>query len=88
MPNETLKELCQKFNSSADNVLRNNNKLDLYAGEWIKVNVNDFLTYIVKPVETLTDISKKFNVDKNKLMVDNNLTNERLFIGQNLKIYK
>ncbi len=88
LPNETLKELCQKFNSSTDNILRNNSNLNLYAGEWVKVDVNNFLTYVVKPMETLTDVAKKFDVGKEKLMQDNNLKTDKLFIGQNLKIYK
>ena len=88
MPNDTLKELCEKFNSSQESVLRNNNNLNLYAGEWVKINVNDFLTHIVKPMESLTDVSTKFGIDKNKLMADNLLTTEKLFIGQSLKIYK
>ncbi len=88
MPKDTLKDLCQKLNSSSENILRNNSKLNLYAGEWVKINVNDFLSYIVKPMETLNEVAKKFNLSKEKLMQDNNLTNERLFIGQSIKIYK
>ena len=34
--------LWDEFNTSRENVLRNNNKLKLYAGEWVKVKVNDY----------------------------------------------
>ena len=88
LPNETLKELCKKFNSNADNIMRNNVNLNLYPGEWVKVDVNNFLTYIAKPMETLDDVAKRFNVGKEKLMKDNKLETDKLFIGQNIKIYK
>ncbi|MCQ2555749.1 MAG: LysM peptidoglycan-binding domain-containing protein [Clostridia bacterium] len=88
LPNESLKELCEKFNSSTDNILRNNSNLNLYAGEWVKVDVNNFFTHIAKPMETLDDVAKKFNVGKEKLVQDNQLETDKLFIGQSIKIYK
>ncbi|MGN0961705.1 MAG: LysM peptidoglycan-binding domain-containing protein [Christensenellales bacterium] len=42
--------------------------------------------YIVKPLEKLDDISKKFGVDKTIIMQNNNLITEKLFVGQVLII--
>ena len=38
--NETdLNIICQKFNTCKENILRNNNSIDLYEGEIIKIKV-------------------------------------------------
>ena len=58
------------------------------------VNTNDLIIiskpksirYIVKPLESLEEISNKFNIDKKIIMETNNLTSDRLFIGQILWI--
>lgn len=84
---ETINFLCEKFNTSKENILRNNKDLKLFMGEWLKIKVNDFLTHIVKPAETLSIISNKYNVTSEKLMQDNNLQTDKLFIGQSIKIY-
>ena len=79
--------IYSRFNTSKDNIIRNNNDLDLYVGEWIIIKTNEFKTHIVKPTEKLTDIAFKYNIDIEKLKLDNNLKIEKLFIGQMLKIY-
>lgn len=79
--------ICSRFNASKDNIIRNNNDLDLYVGEWIIIKTNEFKTHIVKPTEKLTDIATKYNIDIEKLKLDNNLQTDKLFIGQTLKIY-
>ena len=85
---DNLSEICQKFNTCQENVLRNNKEIPLYPGEWIRVEVNDFLTHYVKPAETLAAIAENYSMSKEKLMLDNNLSSEKLFIGQQLKIKK
>jgi len=82
---QSVSELEQKFNAQ---ILRNNTKLDLYQGEWVRVQVNDFITHIVKPTELLCKIAELYNIEKEKLIKDNNLESEKLFIGQCLKVYK
>lgn len=81
-------DLFNKFNSCKENIKRNNNAIKLYNGEWVKVKVNDFIIHHVKPAESLEEISKKYCLDQLKLCEDNNLNNNKLFIGQRLKIYK
>ena len=44
------------------------------------------IRYIVKPLETLDEISCKIGVEKNKIMEVNNLSTDRLFVGQILWI--
>ena len=85
---ENINELYSKFNTSKDNVLRNNESLNLYSGEWVKIKKNDYLTHIVKPAENLTKICEIYNIEKQKIIEANNLTSEHLFIGQMLKIKK
>lgn len=84
---ETVTSICKKFNTSKANILRNNPKLDFYAGEWIKIKTENFKTHIVKPTETLLQIAEFYNIPKEQLKKDNNLTEEKLFIGQTLKIF-
>ncbi len=85
---ESEKDLYLKFNTSKDNVLRNNNKINFYKGEWVKIKVNNYIIHIVKPMENLTKISKNYNVQEQTLKDWNNLTSSKLFIGQHIKIYK
>ena len=79
--------LIEEFNTSKENVLRNNNKIKLYVGEWVKIKVNDFQTHYVKPAETLYEIAKKYNVEVETLKENNNLLTDKLFIGQCIRIY-
>lgn len=85
---EKPSSLYSKFNTEKDGVLRNNESLNLYDGEWVKIKRNDYITHIVKPAENITDICKTYGLDKQKLILDNNLTTDHLFIGQMLKIKK
>ena len=84
---EAISNICKRFNTCKENIIRNNPNLELYVGEWIIIKSNEFKTHYVKPMETLLDIAKKFNVSKEKILNDNNLQTEKLFIGQMLKIY-
>lgn len=81
-------DIINLLNTSKNNILRNNYDIDFYNGEWIKVKVNDYLTHIVKPTETLNNIAKKFNLSIEKIKLDNMLDGDKLYIGQILKIYK
>ncbi len=84
---ETEKQLYQKFNTESDAVFRNNIDIPLYKGEWVKIKINDYQTYIVKPTDTLEKIAKLYNTDLEQLKINNQLTANKLFIGQRLKIF-
>ena len=81
-------DLENEFNSCKENILRNNNKLKYYSGEWVKIKVNNYITHHVKPAETLSLIAKTYGTEKEKIIYDNDLKSDQLFIGQKLKIYK
>lgn len=86
MDNQTETSVCSGLNTSKQSILRNNNKLPFYAGEWVKIATNDYITHFVKPTETLDEIALKYHTTKEKLMSDNALKTDKLFIGQQLKI--
>lgn len=74
------------FNTCKENIFRNNNNIPQYEGEWIKIKVNKFKTHFVKPAESLKDIAKKYSINEDKIMKDNNLNETKIFVGQMLKI--
>ena len=84
---DTINLLCEMFNTSKDQILRNNNGIPLYEGELVEIYVNNFKIHIVKPTETLFYIAEKYNVDIHDLKQNNKLQSEKLYIGQMLKIY-
>lgn len=55
-------------------------------GDLIVVSKPKSIRYVVKPLETLDEISMKFNIDKSFIMDTNNLSTDKLFIGQILWI--
>lgn len=83
---ETENTLCVALNTCKQGISRNNSSLKYYVGEWIEINTNDFAVHYVKPTETLTEIAKMYNTTIEKLMTDNGLKTDKLFIGQSLKI--
>lgn len=80
--------LFKEFNTCKENVVRNNSNIKPYAGEWMKIKINNFYLHHVKPTETIKKIATLYGVDDLKLMRDNQLKENKLFIGQILKIYK
>lgn len=84
---ENCEEINKIFNTSQENTTRNNKDLNLYCGEWVKIKVNDYILHCVKPMQTLDCVSQIHNVSVDKLKRDNNLKDNKLFIGQMLKIY-
>lgn len=85
---DTNENIYKKFNTSKEGVLRNNYNIPFYAGEWVKIKTNDYLTHIVKPCETLDKVACLYEIDKKDIIFKNALKTEKLFIGQILKIYK
>lgn len=76
----------KKFNTCSSNVLRNNN-INFYPGEMVKITLNDYKIHTVSPMETIRSICEKYGITEELLKIKNNLTSEKLFIGQQLKIY-
>lgn len=82
--NENIYEM---FNTSKENVFRNNEKIKFYEGEWVKIKVNDYVCHHVKPMENLVQIASKYDKDVEDIIIDNHLNDKKVFIGQVLKIY-
>lgn len=82
----SIEELCNTFSVEKHCIIRNNENVDLYDGEMIKIvkDVKNF--HIVKPMETLNSISQKYNKSIEELIKQNNLKANRLFVGQRLRI--
>jgi LysM repeat protein len=85
---DTIQGLCQRFNAETNNIIRNNNNIDLYAGEWVFIKQNDYIQHIVKPCETIVEISNHYKISVDDIKTKNKLSSNKLFIGQKLKIYK
>ena len=86
--NEDIKTLCEKFNTSVENIVRNNQNIPMYEGELVEISINDYISHFVKPAETIEDISKNYNIEIEKIKQDNCLKENKLYIGQRIKIYK
>ncbi len=80
-------DICNLFNTSKENILRNNKNIKFYHGEWVKIKLNDFQTHVVKPMETIKKLAEQYNTTEQELQKWNNLKTEKLFIGQILKVY-
>ena len=86
--NDTLASICLKFNTSIENIIRNNKEIPLFAGELIEIKVNDYINHIVKPTESLPKIAQKYSITTDDIINRNNLLTDKVYIGQILKIYK
>ena len=84
--NDSLDIIARKFNVDIRNIVRNNPNIDLYEGEILKINRKSQVYHIVKPMENLLVIATKYNTSVEDIMIKNNLTSKRLFVGQNLII--
>ena len=85
---DEINDICQSMNTSRENITFDRAKPEILPGEWIKVRVNDYMTHIVKPLDTIDKIAKRYDISTENLKKDNQLTTEKLYIGQLIKIYK
>lgn len=60
------------------------NSKNLLAGDIVCVTGVNKILHIVKPLETLNSIAKKYNVSVNQIMEENKI--DKIFIGQQLFI--
>lgn len=61
-----------------------NNNVEFEEGDKIIFKNSNHKSYVVKPLDTLQNIAKKFGVTKERLMEVNSLKSSRVFIGQKL----
>ena len=90
---DTLWNISKKLGITVDEIKRLNNLNSnlLYIGQILKVP--SFMTtedtniiYIVKPNDTLYSISKQYNIPINEIKSFNNITSDKLSVGQIIKI--
>jgi len=55
---------------------------NISAGDTIVLSKPKSIRYVVKPLETLEEISRNFGIDKETIMSINDLKSNKLFIGQ------
>ena len=75
----------QTFNISGATVSFTSNQIAFDLKYAIMGNVDDN-DNVVKPLQTINDISSLYGISKNQIISNNNLKSERLFIGQILYI--
>ena len=91
---DTLYSIAKKYDTTVDSLinLNNLNNSSLFIGQLLVIpsgsinNVNNNLYYIVQPGDTLYSISKKYNISVDNLINNNNLSNNKLVVGQYLII--
>jgi hypothetical protein len=75
-----------------DNTIENINALENMGykinncGSLIVANKECGIKYSVKPMETIVDIARKFNITKEEIVERNKLASDNLFIGQILVV--
>ena len=60
---------------------------DIVDGGTYILRRKDCILHTAKPMEKLVDIATKYNISVQKLMEDNNLKTDKLYIGQIVVIY-
>ena len=83
--NNTTIDAIKKLNNLTNNILTIGQKLLLPLTEMIGIPTTE-TNYNVKLGDTLYSIAKKYNTTVNKIKQLNNLLNDNLAIGQNLKL--
>ena len=76
----------KQFNTTKQDITRNNN-LDYYLGEMVKIKLNEYVLHTVLPMETIKSVCEKYEISEECLKEKNSLESDKLFIGQQLKIY-
>ena len=82
---DTLESICLRFSTTAQNIKRNNKEIDIYAGEWIEIETG-WLIHIVKPADSLKSVADKYSIEPSAIRRLNALDDDRIYIGQHLKI--
>ena len=81
---DSLLSVANKFNIPAFSIIKLNNlKREIAVGDLLYLEKLNRQVYCVKPFEKAQDVAKRFNLDENQLLLENNLP--YLFYGA--KIY-
>ncbi len=70
---DTLNSIAQKFNAPIGRLIYNNNLTrEVSAGDIVLVEQVEKV-YLVKPLDTIEDIAKRFNLDAREILEKNHL---------------
>jgi peptidoglycan endopeptidase LytF len=91
---DTLSELAKRFNTTTTQIKQLNNMTSdmIFIGQTLSIpsstttNATTAATYTVKSGDSLSVIAKQFGLSVDQLKQLNNLTSDRIFIGQTLKL--
>lgn len=81
---DTLNSICQKFKTTPESIIFYHPNKELYEGELIIITKANKVIHVVKPLENIYTIMRKYNVSKEYIIQSNNLKTENLFIGQKI----
>lgn len=82
---ETLSKIAERFNLSVSILVKANGKNEVEEGDYVLVPFKAQAIHIVRPLQSLSDISKIYGVSVEKLKEINNLV-APLYVGQQLVI--
>lgn len=85
---ETNKSNTNKFENNKNEIKNKNNNAiyfkHFFGGEYLFIAGQKIISHIVRPLESLTFIAKKYNIEPQKILSFNNINT--IFIGQKLFI--
>ncbi len=76
---EKIEDLLQKFKTKKEFIICDEN---IQKGSVVIIKRTFSNQYVVKAMDTISSIAKKFNVSEDKIKSINGLKDNRLFIGQ------
>ena len=83
-PNESIVQVADKFNTNLENI-ECMSVAGLNEGEFLLIKQCNQGTHIVKPLEDISMIAKKYGVTEEHIVKVNNLKSKRLFVGQKIR---
>lgn len=85
LKNDGVLSIANKFNMPVSLLIAKNNlKKEVEAGDMLYIESEKDALYTVKPSDTLSSLSEKFNVSQSQILLENGLP--YLFYGLKIKI--
>jgi LysM repeat protein len=81
---ETIQSIAKLYNQTRDCLTKVNNIKSVEEGDRLIIPQKNTAIYVVKPLDTIAKIAKKFNVTEEEIINNNN--SSKIFIGQVLII--
>lgn len=82
---DCILSICKKFNISMGRLIFENGlKKEISAGDILFIEKSDKLIYQINPTDTLEDLAKKFNIQKEMILKNNHIP--YIFCGMLIEI--